>query len=211
MAPASVVPATDTQVSSFHPSLCDLSARQLTPLPGYARQEREFPQELPTKPPYTAHLGNLSYDATQESVTDFFDGCEVVSVRIVEDRAEMRPKGFGYAEFATLDGLKKALELEGQSFEGRNIRIRIADPRTYLTTSPILLRHSILTVLQPRTDMEMRAPGISLTGRGRVPWPQSLLATTDAVRATSTSHVPLAMGPVMTREHKTYPGRERDL
>ncbi|KAK7711059.1 Eukaryotic translation initiation factor 4B [Diaporthe eres] len=95
---------------------------------GYARQEREFPQELPTKPPYTAHLGNLSYDATQESVTDFFAGCEVVSVRIVEDRAEMRPKGFGYAEFATVDGLKKALELEGQSFEGRNIRIRIADP-----------------------------------------------------------------------------------
>ncbi|KAI3397532.1 hypothetical protein diail_10625 [Diaporthe ilicicola] len=95
---------------------------------GYARQEREYPQELPTKPPYTAHLGNLSYDATQESVTDFFAGCEVVSVRIVEDRAEMRPKGFGYAEFATVDGLKKALELEGQSFEGRNIRIRIADP-----------------------------------------------------------------------------------
>lgn len=95
---------------------------------GYARQEREYPQELPTKPPYTAHLGNLSYDATQESVTDFFADCEVVSVRIVEDRAEMRPKGFGYAEFATVDGLKKALELEGQSFEGRNIRIRIADP-----------------------------------------------------------------------------------
>lgn len=95
---------------------------------GYARQEREYPQELPTKPPYTAHLGNLSYDATQESVTDFFAGCDVVSVRIVEDRAEMRPKGFGYAEFATVDGLKKALELEGQSFEGRNIRIRIADP-----------------------------------------------------------------------------------
>ncbi|KAK2604939.1 hypothetical protein N8I77_007829 [Diaporthe amygdali] len=95
---------------------------------GYARQEREFPQELPTKPPYTAHLGNLSYDATVESVTDFFADCEVTSVRIVEDRAEMRPKGFGYAEFATVDGLKKALELEGQSFEGRTIRIRIAEP-----------------------------------------------------------------------------------
>jgi translation initiation factor 4B len=72
----------------------------------------------------------LSYNATTESVTDFFSGCEVVSVRIVEDRAEMRPKGFGYAEFATADGLKKALELDGESFDGRNIRIRIADPRT---------------------------------------------------------------------------------
>jgi translation initiation factor 4B len=145
MARAMVVPATDTQVSSSSrpPSVCDVSVDQLTSWTGYARQEREYPQEIPTKPPYTAHLGNLSYDATQESVTDFFAGCDVVSVRIVEDRAEMRPKGFGYAEFATADGLKKALELEGQSFEGRNIRIRIADPRAYHATTPILILHRV--------------------------------------------------------------------
>jgi translation initiation factor 4B len=87
------------------------------------------PQTLPDKPPYTAHLGNLSYDATVESVSDFFTGCEVVNVRIVEDREQGRPKGFGYAEFATVDGLKQALTLDGTSFEGRTIRIRIADPR----------------------------------------------------------------------------------
>lgn len=128
--PASVA-ATDMQVS--------LGNLHAVPLPlvithnfcaGYARQEREYPTELPTRPPYTAHLGNLSYDATQEDVTDLFADCEVVSVRIVEDRAEGRPKGFGYAEFATVDGLKKALELDGESFHSRNIRIRIADPRT---------------------------------------------------------------------------------
>lgn len=98
---------------------------------GYARQEREE-LPLPDKPPYTAHLGNLSYDANQEAVTEFFTaaGCSVVSVRIVEDRAEMRPKGFGYAEFTTVDDLKKALELNEESFFSRNIRIRVADPRT---------------------------------------------------------------------------------
>lgn len=63
-------------------------------------------------------------------MTDLFADCEVVSVRIVEDRAEGRPKGFGYAEFASVDGLKKALLLDGESFHSRNIRIRIADPRT---------------------------------------------------------------------------------
>lgn len=99
---------------------------------GYARQEREE-LPLPDKPPYTAHLGNLSYDANQEAVTDFFvsAGCDVVSVRIVEDRAEGRPKGFGYAEFTTQDDLKKALTLNEESFFNRNIRIRVADPRTY--------------------------------------------------------------------------------
>lgn len=59
--------------------------------------------------------------------------------------------------------------------------------------------------------MGTKAPGISLTGRERVPWPQSLLATTDVVPAISTSHVRPATDRVMTREPKTYPGRGRDL
>ncbi|KAI1769599.1 hypothetical protein GGR53DRAFT_461319 [Hypoxylon sp. FL1150] len=86
------------------------------------------PAQLPTKPPYTAHLGNLSYEATQESVTDFFQDCEITSVRIIEDRIEQRPKGFAYAEFATVEGLKAALTLDGESFQGRTIKIKIADP-----------------------------------------------------------------------------------
>lgn len=87
------------------------------------------PQTLPDKPPFTAHVGNLSYDATSESVTDFFSGCNVANVRIIEDREQQRPKGFGYVEFADLDGLKKALTLDGDSFEGRMMKIKIADPR----------------------------------------------------------------------------------
>ncbi|KAJ4855298.1 RNA recognition motif domain-containing protein [Trichoderma breve] len=94
---------------------------------GYSVRE-SVPAKLPEKPPFTAHLGNLSYDATNESVTDFFDGCDVVSVRIIEDRELQRPKGFGYVEFGNLDGLKKALTLDGQSFEGRMIKIKVADP-----------------------------------------------------------------------------------
>ncbi|KAI1501297.1 hypothetical protein F5X99DRAFT_208500 [Biscogniauxia marginata] len=94
---------------------------------GYSTRD-SFPTQLPTKPPYTAHLGNLSYEATGDSVTDFFSDCEITSVRIIEDRIEQRPKGFAYAEFASLDGLKKALTLDGTSFQGRTIKVRIADP-----------------------------------------------------------------------------------
>lgn len=54
-----------------------------------------------------------------------------MSVRIIEDREMMRPKGFGYVEFTDLDGLKKALQLDGESFQGRPIRIKVADPREY--------------------------------------------------------------------------------
>lgn len=94
---------------------------------GYSIRET-VPQRIPDKLPYTAHLGNLSNDATVESVTDFFQGCDVVSVRIIEDREMQRPKGFGYVEFTHVDGLKKALDLDGQSFQGRMIKIKVADP-----------------------------------------------------------------------------------
>ncbi|KAF2706060.1 hypothetical protein K504DRAFT_471472 [Pleomassaria siparia CBS 279.74] len=83
---------------------------------------------LPTKPPYTAHLGNLSFDATEGDIGDFFGDCQVTNVRIVEDKLEMKPKGFGYVEFGSLDGLKKALELSGTQFQGRNIRVSVAEP-----------------------------------------------------------------------------------
>ncbi|KAI1818807.1 hypothetical protein GGS20DRAFT_526952 [Poronia punctata] len=96
---------------------------------GYSvREASSFPTQLPTRPPYTAHLGNLSYEATSESVNDLFADCEITSVRIIEDKIEQRPKGFAYAEFATVDGLKKALTYDGTSFQGRMIKVRIADP-----------------------------------------------------------------------------------
>ncbi|KAF1847035.1 uncharacterized protein K460DRAFT_52119 [Cucurbitaria berberidis CBS 394.84] len=83
---------------------------------------------LPSKPPYTAHLGNLSFDATDGDVNDFFTGCDVTNVRIVEDKLDRKPKGFGYVEFGTVEGLKKALDLSGTQFQGRNVRVSVAEP-----------------------------------------------------------------------------------
>ena len=93
---------------------------------GYSIRE-QLP--LPSKPPYTVHLGNMSFDATEGDISDFFGACSVTSVRIVEDKLDRKPKGFGYAEFASLEGLKKALEFNGTQFQGRNIRVSVAEPR----------------------------------------------------------------------------------
>jgi translation initiation factor 4B len=103
----------------------------LTCTTGYSSIRENLPQRIPDKPPFTLHLGNLSYDATQETVTEFFEGCNIISVRIIEDREQQRPKGFAYAEFEDRAGLEKALTLDGQSFQGRSIRIKVADPRKY--------------------------------------------------------------------------------
>ena len=86
---------------------------------------------LPSSPPYTAHLANLSFEAGQDDVNDFFRDCQVTNVRIVEDKLDRKPKGFGYVEFATLDGLKAALALSGENLAGRQVRISVAEPREY--------------------------------------------------------------------------------
>lgn len=50
------------------------------------------------------------------------------SIKIIKDRDD-RPKGFGYIEFATLDGLKDALARSGQNFANRTVRVSVAEPR----------------------------------------------------------------------------------
>ena len=76
----------------------------------------------------------MSFDATEGDIQDFFAACEITSVRIVEDKVDRKPKGFGYAEFATLDGLKKALDLNGSQFQGRNMRVSVAEPRMLINS-----------------------------------------------------------------------------
>jgi RNA recognition motif-containing protein len=84
---------------------------------------------LPSQPPYTAHVGNLSFDLTETEIENYFEGCKVISVRIMKDRIDNRPKGFGYVEFADLDSLKKALTLADGQLAGRNVRVSVAEPR----------------------------------------------------------------------------------
>ena len=84
---------------------------------------------MPTAPPYTAHLANLSFDALEDDVNDFFRDCEVKEVRIVKDKMDDKPKGFGYVTFDSLEGLKTALNLSGGSLAGRAVRVSVAEPR----------------------------------------------------------------------------------
>ncbi|GJJ76457.1 translation initiation factor 4B [Entomortierella parvispora] len=95
------------------------------------REESRFtpraPVELPTRPPYTIHLGNLPFDVTEADIEDFFSASKINSIRIMKD-FEDKPKGFGYVEFDSLDSLKKALENNGQSLCGRNVRVSVAEP-----------------------------------------------------------------------------------
>ncbi|KAF9433258.1 hypothetical protein BGZ76_009687 [Entomortierella beljakovae] len=98
---------------------------------GFEDRESRYPPrtpvELPTRPPYTVHVGNLAFDATDSDIEAFFMESQITSIRIMKD-FEDKPKGFGYVEFDSLESLKKALVNNGQSLCGRSVRVSVAEP-----------------------------------------------------------------------------------
>ncbi|KAI8375272.1 hypothetical protein EDC96DRAFT_496653 [Choanephora cucurbitarum] len=100
---------------------------------GFERSERpprapRAPVELPTSPPFTAHVANLSFESTEDDLGELFSNLKITNIRLVRDRESERSKGFGYVEFDDLDSLKGALELSGENVQGRSIRVNIAEP-----------------------------------------------------------------------------------
>jgi len=77
------------------------------------------------------YVGNLSYQTTEDDLRDSFENFgEVTSVRIIQDRATGRSKGFGFVEMPDEESAETAIAaLNGKEFSGRNIRVNQARPK----------------------------------------------------------------------------------
>lgn len=77
------------------------------------------------------YVGNLSYSTTEESLNGLFAQFgEVVSTVVIKDRATGQSKGFGFVELADEAAADKAIEeWNGKEFEGRRIRVNVAEER----------------------------------------------------------------------------------
>ncbi|XP_024126001.1 eukaryotic translation initiation factor 4B isoform X5 [Oryzias melastigma] len=96
--------------------------------PRSAREPNINRAKLPRSPPYTAFLGNLPYEVTEESIKDFFRGLAISAVRLPrEPNNPQKLKGFGYAEFDDVESLLRALSLDEENLGNRRIRVDIAD------------------------------------------------------------------------------------
>ncbi|XP_016313055.1 eukaryotic translation initiation factor 4B-like isoform X1 [Sinocyclocheilus anshuiensis] len=96
--------------------------------PRAAREPNIDRSRLPRSPPYTAFLGNLPYDVTEESIKNFFRGLSISAVRLPREPSNPeRLKGFGYAEFDDIESLLCALSLNEENLGNRRIRVDIAD------------------------------------------------------------------------------------
>ena len=77
------------------------------------------------------YVGNLPFHATQDLVAAKFGSCgEVKSVDVMLDRATGQSRGFAFVEMQTSEGASKAIQdLDGQQFEGRALRVSVAEER----------------------------------------------------------------------------------
>jgi RNA recognition motif-containing protein len=79
----------------------------------------------------SVYVGNLSYDATQDDLTQAFaEYGAVKSVQLPKDRETGRFRGFGFVEMGTDAEESAAIEaLDGAEWMGRNLKVNKAKPR----------------------------------------------------------------------------------
>ncbi len=77
------------------------------------------------------YVGNLSFNATAESVREWFASCGAVTdVHVVTDRETGRSRGFAFVTMGTDAEAQKAInETNGAMMDGRPLRVNEAEER----------------------------------------------------------------------------------
>jgi RNA recognition motif-containing protein len=73
------------------------------------------------------YVGNLSYQASAEDLTSFFQTYgNVIDAKIITDRDSGRSKGFGFVTFETPEAANAAVAADGTEVKGRALKVSIA-------------------------------------------------------------------------------------
>jgi RNA recognition motif-containing protein len=76
------------------------------------------------------YVGNLPFDATEESVRALFvTHGTVEKVSLITDRDTGRPRGFGFVEMSNADASRAMQALNGADFGGRPLKVNEAQDR----------------------------------------------------------------------------------
>ncbi|PKI66643.1 hypothetical protein CRG98_012985 [Punica granatum] len=125
----STVEEAEKAVEKFHQY--DLDGRLLTvnkAAPRGARPERT-PRAF--EPSFRIYVGNLPWDVDNARLEQVFsEHGKVVNARVVFDRETGRSRGFGFVTMASETEMNDAIAaLDGQSLDGRAIRVNAAEER----------------------------------------------------------------------------------
>ena len=78
------------------------------------------------------YIGNMSFDTTEDQLRQAFTAFgEVTSVKIITDKHDNRPKGFGFVEMAEKESAISAIKgLNGKEVNGRALNVNEAKSKT---------------------------------------------------------------------------------
>jgi len=75
----------------------------------------------------TVYVGNLAFSARSNDLkTAFSEYGEVTEAKVIRDRNSRKSRGYGFVTFADTQGAHSALEMDGQTFKGRALRVSFA-------------------------------------------------------------------------------------
>ena len=110
----------------------DKKTKADAPVDAPAARKKE-PASDGAPPARRAYVGGLPFDATEESVANYFEtlcgDLEKVEIQCFEDNPE-RCCGIAYVTFVEPDSLDRALTLDGESFKGDGRTMKIRRDRT---------------------------------------------------------------------------------
>ncbi|KAI4336243.1 hypothetical protein L6164_014792 [Bauhinia variegata] len=129
----STVEEADNAVEKFN--RYDLDGRLLTVNKAAPRGSRPEQRPRPPRsfePALRVYVGNLPWDVDNARLEQIFsEHGKVVSARIVYDRETGRSRGFGFVTMTSETEMNDAIAaLDGQSLDGRAIRVNVAEERT---------------------------------------------------------------------------------
>jgi RNA recognition motif-containing protein len=77
------------------------------------------------------YVGNLSFNSTEDDITDAFSAHgTVTSVNVITDRETGRPRGFAFVEMSSSAEAQAAIDaMDGRDLDGRNLKVNVAKPR----------------------------------------------------------------------------------
>ena len=81
--------------------------------------------------PSKLYVGNLSYQVTEDALSDLFGQAgSVASVQVITDRYSGRSKGFGFVEMSSDEEAQEAIGMfHGYSLEDRELTVEEARPQ----------------------------------------------------------------------------------
>lgn len=77
------------------------------------------------------YIGNLNFKTSEENLSEKFSQFgTVLSVQIIKDKTSGISKGFGFVEMPDDEEAQKAIaNLNGKDFDGRKVRVSVAEEK----------------------------------------------------------------------------------